>query len=470
MTPHWQTDDGSVRLYVGDVRKELAGMAAESVHVCATSPPYWGHRSYGTPPTVWGGDDACEHAWGDELPVIGNENRNDKGSLHSREGATSRNDATSGAFCLHCHAWLGSLGLEPTVGMFVEHMVKIFREVRRVLHPSGVALVNLGDSYAANGACGGASPVGDREYRAQDRKAQEGMRNRVPNGLKPKDLCMVPARVAIALQADGWWLRSEIVWIKGVSMCEAYSGSVMPESATDRPTSATERIYLLAKSAKYFWDSEAVREANASAAQAAHNERYAYEYKATTERSPNRVPGAQNHVGIHARPGTNGRNLRNAWYAPPDPRSLAGWTDAWVIGTKAFRAAHFATFSPKLAETMIRAGSSAHGCCSECGARWERVLELNPEYEKRLRSGGAPRTTGWRATCSCDAEVVPCTVLDPFSGSGTCGEAAIRLGRRYLGIDLSQAYTDDIAIPRLQQALDGLSAAERRAGQGALFA
>ena len=145
----------------------------------------------------------------------------------------------------------GQLGLEATPDAFVANMVAVFAEVRRVLRDDGTCFMNLGDSYAHNGACGGGSPDGPRKPRETDKAKQEQMIYKVPDGLKPKDLIGIPWRTALALQADGWYLRSDIIWAKP---------NPMPESVTDRPTKSHEYVFLLTKSERYYWDSEAVRE------------------------------------------------------------------------------------------------------------------------------------------------------------------------------------------------------------------
>ena len=160
------------KIHNEDCLATMARMDDNSIDCCITSPPYWGLRDYGVD---------------------------------------------------------GQLGLESTPEKYSAKMVLIFSEVKRVLKKKGTLWLNLGDSYAHNGACGGASPDGPRKYRETDKSAQQKMDYKVPPGLKPKDLCGIPWRVAFALQADGWYLRSDIIWSKP---------NPMPESVTDRPTKA----------------------------------------------------------------------------------------------------------------------------------------------------------------------------------------------------------------------------------------
>lgn len=165
---------------------------------------------------------------------------------------------TSGAgqFCVRCSAWCGQLGLEPTIDLYVSHIVQVFREVRRVLRPDGVLWLNLGDSYASGkGTC--YNPGGGDNSFGKSRKAygvhplDRGNKSELEKqGLKPKDLCEIPSEVVRALRDDGWWLRSRIPWVKM---------NCMPSSCTDRPTVAIEYVFLLTKSHRYFYDTEAVR-------------------------------------------------------------------------------------------------------------------------------------------------------------------------------------------------------------------
>ena len=310
-----------VDIHQGDVLQVLRSLPAESIHCCITSPPYWGLRSYGTPPQIWGGDEECEHEWGNEV-----EKKRGAGGereYSSSDGSVGRGPAVklpSSSFCCLCGAWRGDLGLEPTIELFVEHLVTVFREVRRVLRADGTLWLNLGDSYANDGKWGGSS--GGKHVAALHGNTGIG-RQKVTSGLKPKDLCMIPARVALALQADGWWLRSDIIWAKK---------SPMPESCTDRPTSAYEHIFLLTKSPRYFYDAEAVRE---KAVGQNHHDLTGCSYQAPgqTKQTGSRGHGFQGRQGGSERvgpqsggvgseewtPNPGGRNLRNVWLLGPEP-------------------------------------------------------------------------------------------------------------------------------------------------------
>lgn len=282
---------------------------------------------------------------------------------------------TSGAFC-PCGAWRGSLGLEPTIDLYVQHIVEIFREVRRVLREDGTLWLNMGDSYAGSqqgiGADGTAyagpkqaTNAGSVGIQAKPRKAHE-------IGLKPKDLCMMPARVALALQADGWWLRSDIIWSKP---------NPMPGSYKDRPTTAHEYVFLLTKAERYYYDADAIAEPTAASSLV----RYDY---------PRVGANNKGHSGEYA--------IQSAEYTEAEKeRGYRNKRSVWEIATEAFPGAHFATFPQKLVEPCILAGCPSDGTVLDpfCGSattvyvaqrlgRRAIGIDLSAEYlalaEKRL--------------------------------------------------------------------------------------
>jgi DNA modification methylase len=441
----------TVRLLTGDCRDILKTLPDCSVHMVCTSPPYYGLRDYGT--ALWdGGDAGCDHkdyGWDTNGRVWF-----DGGQPRQFTGGKP----FSGA-CPRCGARRidAQIGLEPTPDAYLAAMVAVFREVRRVLRDDGTCWVNMGDSYSSGS--GGDKRMGD-PFNAKAGGAAEwrsAARAQVA-GAKPKDLLMMPARLALALQADGWWVRSDIIWAKP---------NPMPESCRDRPTSAHEHIFLLTKRARYFYDADAVREPHTMDTEGVNDPsaRAALAHDAGAQFVPGglrRPPSRPANYFGHAL----GRNLRNVW----------------TIATAPYAEAHFATFPPLLAERCIRAGTSERGCCAACGAPYVRQVERKTVREladaqgtwverpgaagygaaamtmqrrdatsglsaSNSHNASTPQspevtTTGWAASCACGAETQPCTVLDPFAGSGTTLLVADRLQRRAIGIDLSTTYAD----------------------------
>ena len=430
------------KILTGDVREMLSTIPDESVQCCVTSPPYRGLRDYGTEPQVWGGEEGCKHEWGTSIPQF------DGSGLHrmpaNQTGGTkdysSRSD-NRGAFCGQCNAWRGHLGLKPTPELYVEHLVGVFREVRRVLRRDGTFWLNVGDCYASGGRVD-FGPCQPGTKQASQSAVKSARRSPQPPGLKPKDLVGIPWRLAFALQADGWYLRSDIIWSKP---------NPMPESCRDRPTKAHEYVFLLTKSGRYFFDQDAVREPVKSTSGECSVAPHGKHVLKTGHR--------EQHVKKYDH--ICGANVRTVWTIPTQP----------------FPEAHFATFPEALPERCIRAGTSERGCCPECGAPRERVVERKtatpgqkPGYTRdcTMRNDGeragcfvdqSSKTTGWEPSCDCQNEdavqawdipdavaqappfdPVPCTVLDPFVGSGTTAIVSVRLGRKAIGIELNPEY------------------------------
>ena len=375
----------------------LLPLADKSVHMIATSPPYFGLRSYDT-----GANKAAE----------------------------------LGAEPLHdCLAW--ARGDDPCGACYVCNLRTWAAEMWRVLRDDGVMFLNLGDSYASTGTMATADERNaTRSGTLTGGKTPPGGRAPTPPGLKPKDLCGIPQRVVLALQADGWYWRSEIIWHKP---------NAMPSSVKDRPSTDHEYVFLLTKRARYFWDAEAVKEASAEP------DRTRGDAIGHTQR---RLAGRPvDRVAIQ----TATRNIRTVW----------------TINTQPFSGAHYATWPEALVERMVKAGTSERGVCPTCGAPWRRVVDKgeavnaprNPNDALPYTANGSTNhgngattlhkvrtveTVEWRPTCAhADASPIPAIVLDPFCGSGTTLLVARQLGRIGLGFDLSETYLRDNAAVRL---------------------
>ena len=499
----------------------MAELPDNSIHAVCTSPPYWGLRKYsGEQDLIWG-DNHCEHEWEELIDKSeGYTSRKRWQHTGGREGMPDGGfgyDIKNSNTCSLCGSWKGAYGLEPTPEMYVQHTIEILREIRRVLRKDGVVFWNIGDSYASGkGTCfnpsggkGSFSTHGDRKDAGVYPLDRGNVSMLRAAGLKPLDLCLIPERLAIALQEDGWWVRSIIIWHKanpmpesvngwrwerhrikiknegrgkeasrnttagrpqqdhngreykpdaewkecpGCSKCSPNDGLVLRKGSW-RPTDSYEQILMLTKTANYYCDAEAVREA----------------YSETVRWGGDKYKGAVK-KGTHGEDAgldrerscfpNNGRNLRNVWSFP----------------TKPFPDAHFAVFPEKLPELCIKAATPEVGVCAECGAPWARVVEKgfsahdgitksksdpsdksnNGAYGRLalLRQAARERgfeyvndskTIGWRPTCSCNCpDTVPATVLDNFAGAGTTLKVAVTLGRNAVGYELSSKYCDMI--------------------------
>ena len=426
---------GDAVLLIGHVLDVLATLPAESVSCVVTSPPYWSLRKYDAEDVAWGGEAACVHSFLIERrTTTASAHWNSGGQLipqDQRQHGHGTGEEIIVATCSHCGAWRGQFGLEPTLELYVEHTLMVLRAIRRVLRPDGVVFWNFGDGYAGGGqGCGG-----KHQYLKDADSGPQVTRYR---GVKSKDLILMPERVALAAQQDGWWVRSRIIWSKP---------NAMPESVRDRPTNAHETIWMLTKSARYFWDAEAVREPQSELTIKRFEGRNNYEYPSAEDYREQR--GGR--VGTL----TGGRR----WHIQPDRKRNI--RDVWTFPTAQTPEAHFATFPLALPLRCI-AASCPREVCSACGKARVRLVETErspvadtEEYSLRRPDGNPKRgfmsatpgyvtptqTIGW-SDCGCGAAFVPGLVLDPFAGLATTGIAALRLGRRFIGIELSEAYAD----------------------------
>ena len=327
----------SVKILEGDCREMLKTLADQSVNCCVTSPPYFGLRDYGV---------------------------------------------------------ADQIGLEKTPDEFVAQLVSVFREVRRVLRDDGTVWLNLGDSYAGSGAGFGDTKTTNKGHNGSRERQKPIWQD---TGLASKNMIGIPWRVAFALQADGWWLRQDIIWAKP---------NPMPESVTDRCTKSHEYIFMLTKSAKYFYDQEAIKEPMSMSSV----ERLS-QANIENQNGSNRVPGKTNGnmkaVGKIDKQRGHGRRhagFNDRWDALEKADQCSGMRNkrsVWTVATQPFKEAHFATFPPDLIEPCILAG------CPKGG-----------------------------------------TVLDPFGGAGTTGLVADRNGRNAILIELNSTYAT-MAIERI---------------------
>ena len=413
----------------GDCRAMLAGRPERSVHMCVTSPPYWGLRKYaGAQDCVWAAPDLwdcpypCEgHEWG----ALERGKRKDilpegETTLVSRTGCDERQAGAAtngGRFCKHCGAWYGALGLEPTPELYIAHLVECFRAVRRVLRDDGTCWVNIGDSsWGGKGANGTSKALATAKERGYHQNAGTPVMAMRPQdgrheSIKPKDCIGIPWMLAFAMRADGWFWRDTIVWAKGASFCAGWSGSVMPESVRDRCTKSWEAILLFSKSAHYCYDWFAAREGGAASTSAISEGEAAgaaAPSASVVRRSGNKE---RKFVGLNAR----GSNV-------PWAGTQRNWRNVWALGTRGTKLAHYASFPVDLPTKCITAGTMPY-VCPECGMPWERVVARTKhptrdmEAQRAAASEATGRSdghipgpsgmvdetgmTGWRTTCGC---------------------------------------------------------------------
>lgn len=334
----------------------------------------------------------------------------------------------------------GQIGLEVTPDEYIANLVEVFRECKRILRDDGTLWVNIGDSYTSMKSRYNQKAQNLNGGKSQDNEFQGNKTDLYHHpelGLKDKDLIGIPWMLAFALRADGWYLRQDIIWAKP---------NPMPESVKDRCTKSHEYIFLLSKSAKYYYDSEAIME---------------------------RVEN-MGKPRAFSKPGNGDRNDVGRIY---EPQSTRNKRDVWTVTTKPYKGAHYATFNPDLIKPCILAGAP-ETCCAKCGAPYVRVVnrvvgtskpcpKTQDAHEARGgvgvpvgtvgKSGGGridgySETLGFQPTCTCNAGTSSGIVFDPFVGSGTTVATAIQLGRKGIGLDLSFKYLQENAKVRVESA------------------
>jgi len=379
-----------------DTLSVLKTFPDEYMDCIITSPPYWGLRDYGEETAmIWDGDAECEHEWQASIKIG---SRHKSGETNPGKEAWYKNkDAISqsaGQFCSKCGAWYGQLGLEPTLELYLSHLLRITAELKRVLKPSGIMFWNHGDCYAVSEKC----------------------------------LCLQNYRLILrVVDEQNWILRNTIQWVKP---------NHMPSSAEDRFASSYEPVFMLVKNKKYWFDLNAVREAYAEPLNRWGGDRL----KARGQSLWDEGTGQDTYRDRDMRPNKDGKNPG----------------DVWTIPTQPYPGSHFATFPEKLIEPMIKAGCPAE-ICKKCGEARKRISETSVGNDRRTKgedkfsianetSGfrennllAQRKTTGW-TDCGCNAGFESGIVLDPFAGAGTTCVVAKKLGRHYIGIELNKSY------------------------------
>ena len=489
MTPTVYLADPDMTLWHGDALDVLAELADGSVDCVISSPPYWGLRDYGT--GAWeGGNPECEHSVGGQV-----QDNKAPGAI-----VTGQRPGVDASTCRKCGATRTDqqLGLEPTPDLYIENMVAVFREVWRVLADHGTCWVNMGDSYAGGNQGGTYNPETWKGLpdppAGWTKRQQRTTLDMKAAGLKPKDLVGVPWKLAFALQADGWYLRAEIIWAKP---------NPMPESVTDRPTKSHEQVFLLTKRPRYFYDAEAVREPHGGKPSGNVTPTWVPTSGTPVKHSIPWAPGSEPDPDVltigdlppEAPRGADGRRVTTRTTGPDShdnyqkfgheegrerwPNGGRNLRSVWEIATQPFVGAHFATFPEALVRRCLLAGCP-EWVCATCGKPRERIVERvgfpepepqgadleplrvtnNDADRRRVLSGqrhaafkaeNPDRDMGW-SDCG-HGNYRPGHVLDPFMGSGTVAKVARDHGRHSIGIDLNADYLELAADRTKQQSL-----------------
>ena len=416
------------QIICADVREQMKTLPNESIDCVITSPPYWALRDYGIEPTIWDGDENCEHEWGESKEKKTNlQAGNPEFQRPWREEASGISKAQ---FCTKCSAWKGQLGLEPTFDLYIRHLCDIFDEIKRVLKKTGTCWINIGDTYSGGGQ-------GGADWNGKETTPGSAYARMKIKEVQPKSLCQIPSRFAIEMSNRGWILRNELIW---------YKPNCMPSSAKDRFTVDFEKIFFFTKSRRYFFEQQ-------------------FEPSIGEPRwggdtfTPKEGTEYKNEAAIKVRERLMTSSNRNK-------------RCVWKITTNPFPEAHFAVFPEKLIEPMIKSGCPRN-VCVRCGQPKEKVYETkintddlnfnertkllkinigaggeifkrdyinDPEYRKRL----AEKETIFKgySTCSCNVGFKAGIVLDPFMGSGTTCVVARKQGRDYIGIDIKEEYVE----------------------------
>lgn len=427
----------------GDALTVQKGIKSESIDMCLTSPPYWGLRDYGII-QIFGRDLDCKHIWGEEIikRAYGNVGTHPGTGNQKRDVMKGREN--KGRFCIYCGAWKGQLGLEPTPELYIEHLTEIFNETQRVLKNEETLWLNIGDTYFGSGC-------GTNDYRTPASisisrpKLYDGPRpqnERQHLYLKPKSLCMIPERLAWSLIQNGWILRNKIPWIKP---------NCMPASVKDRFSNKWEYVFLFSKSRKYYFDLDAIREPYTEPLNRWGGPKIDIPKKTKWKDKDKKTRWAMSIRERQSRPNPSGKNPG----------------DVFIINTQPFPGAHFAVFPENLCEKPIKAGCPKE-ICKNCGKPRKRISKskftihngkTKTQYDTKKTSAGrlallrqAAReagkeysneraSMGW-TDCGCKAGFEPGIILDPFSGAGTVGIVAKKLGRKFIGIDIKFEYCE----------------------------
>jgi len=412
------------KLIIGDVMKVLSKIESNSVDTVMTSPPYYGLRDYGIgTESLWNKDKNCEHTFGNEIIQRSFGGVGNNANVGNQKNNVMNGHEKKGQFCTKCNAWYGKLGLEPTLGLFIEHLIEVFSEIKRVLKPTGSFYLNLGDCYAGHKGF---------DNLAYGGKPHNDIKNHTTTHLPAKCLTLLPSRVAIALIDDGWILRNDIIWTKP---------NHMPSSVKDRLTNSYEHIFHFVKQRKYHYDLDEIRvphkvcgvtdkrpmgilrqklyegsayhksddphlkqyqgkfEGKGEDAENYGSPRARTQRKGANTGDNNKEPYKQNNPhrirlkqdNVPSKNASLYKGFNKRWKDDEDKNTKGkNPSDTWIMTTEPYPKAHFATYPQKICVRPIKSSCPPNGI-----------------------------------------------VLDPFAGSGTTAKVARELGRNSISIDIN---------------------------------
>ena len=448
-----------IELKIGNVLDKLKEIPDDSIDCIVTSPPYYGLRKYKAPDVIFGGDSACEHEWQPAKLKLhyGESSLQPEEKLLNKKMNPENNDheKIESNVCSKCDAWKGQLGLEPNYNLYLDNLLMVTAELKRVLKPTGTLWWNMGDSYVGGHQGGSIHPKNSAVIDAQEIPQRlQGRPQSTVEGMQEKSLMQLPARFAIRMADEqGWILRNTMIWHKR---------NHMPSSVKDRLSNGYEFIFFFTKQKRYFFNLDAVRVPNKVMGVTDMRPPGILRQKLYPNSSYNKSDDphlaqfkTKQDIMAHNRIGTYSDPL----YTKPLNPIGKNPGDVLELTTQPIKSkVHFAVFPPKLPEFCIKAGSPDE-VCSACGkpkVGVTKTIAHRPEGGKRDIGGRKDGYTtrlppnpysikefeGYKPTCTCNAPFEPGVVLDPFAGSGTTMLVAKQLGMSAIGIEISPEYAE----------------------------
>ena len=442
------------KIHLGHCLELLRQLPNDCIDAVITSPPYYAQRFYGGNLTIWSDAPVCDHQWTSSKKIFchySGETNPGKEQYFKQDIDKNELDKNEIFICKKCNGYKGELGLEPTPELYIANLALVFKEVYRILKPTGSVFCVIDDSYIGSAQGYGVrksnengfqkAPCEVGYYASSAGKPATLNKHLV---LKRKSLCLVPQKFVVRMTELGFVIRNEIVWLKNNSL---------PESAKDRFTHCYEYVYFMTKKSSYYFDQQ-----------------FEPLSESTFIRAQYDSCSAKTDKGVYG--GMDIKNQKILYDKILKGEILErNQRDIFQVNTHPFHGEHYAVFPEKLIAMLVKAGTSEHGCCEKCGRPYKRKLERKDkrhwierqdykqdgkysfEYAKTKQPNEAGRNDasasfkppeynflGWHPTCKCNAGVVPAVILDPFMGAGTTAVVARKLNRNFIGFEVNKSY------------------------------